>query len=178
MFGSSALARSIVRTSMSLSNTVANITPPHVKAWVNARFSQEEAVIADGAAFNRVRASVNLLLASLLIALGTSLKLPLSTTYVPFMVAMGTSLADRAWGRESAVFRITGVLSVIGGWFITAGVAFTACFFVALAMHYGGPAVMAAMIVLALVLPIHPNIRYRRKLKSEHEDNSLRQLLA
>ena len=70
-----------------------------------------------------MRASVNLLLASLLIALGTSLKLPLSTTYVTFMVAMGTSLADHAWGRESAVFRITGVLSVIGGWFITAGVA-------------------------------------------------------
>ena len=159
MFGSSAVARSIVRTSMSLANTVANITPPRVKAWVNARFSQEEAVIADGAAFDLVRASVNLLLASLLIALGTSLKLPLSTTYVTFMVAMGTSLADRAWGRESAVFRITGVLSVIGGWFITAGVAFTACFFVALAMHYGGPAVMAAMIVLAVVLLIHSNIR-------------------
>ena len=178
MFGSSAVARSIVRTSMSLANTVANVTPPRVKAWVNARFSQEEAVIADGAAFDLVRASVNLLLASLLIALGTSLKLPLSTTYVTFMVAMGTSLADRAWGRESAVFRITGVLSVIGGWFITAGVAFTACFFVALAMHYGGPAVMAAMIVLAVVLLIHSNIRYRRKLKSEHEDNLFRQILA
>ena len=178
MFGSSAVARSIVRTSMSLANTVANVTPPRIKAWVNARFSQEEAVIADGAAFDLVRASVNLLLASLLIALGTSLKLPLSTTYVTFMVAMGTSLADRAWGRESAVFRITGVLSVIGGWFITAGVAFTACFFVALAMHYGGPAVMAAMIVLAVVLLIHSNIRYRRKLKSEHEDNLFRQILA
>ena len=91
---------------------------------------------------------------------------------------MGTSLADRAWGRESAVFRITGVLSVIGGWFITAGVAFTVCFFVALAMYYGGAVVMAAMIVLAVALLIHSNIRYRRKLKSEHEDNLFRQILA
>ncbi|WP_296109910.1 inorganic phosphate transporter [uncultured Alistipes sp.] len=178
MFGSSAVARSIVRTSMSLANTVASITPPRLKAWLDTRFSQEDAVIADGAAFDLVRASVNLLLASLLIALGTSLKLPLSTTYVTFMVAMGTSLADRAWGRESAVFRITGVLSVIGGWFITAGVAFTVCFFVALAMYYGGAVVMAAMIVLAVALLIHSNIRYRRKLKSEHEDNLFRQILA
>ena len=90
--------------------------------------------IANGAAFDLVRASVNLVLAGLLIALGTSLKLPLSTTYVAFMVAMGSSLADRAWGRESAVFRVTGVLSVIGGWFITAGAAFIICFIVTLIM--------------------------------------------
>ena len=85
-----------------------------------------------------IRASVNLVLAGLLIALGTSLKLPLSTTYVTFMVAMGSSLADRAWSRDSAVYRITGVLSVIGGWFITAGAAFTICFVVTLIMYYGG----------------------------------------
>ena len=152
--------------------------PPRVKAWINSRFVADEAVMADGAAFDLVRASVNLLLASLLIALGTSLKLPLSTTYVTFMVAMGTSLADRAWGRESAVFRITGVLSVIGGWFITAGVAFTACFFVALAMYYGGIVVMVAMIVLATVLLIRSNLRYRRKLKTEREDDLFKQILA
>ena len=177
MFGSSAVARSIVRTSMSLAQTLSNITPPRMRAWINARFSQDEAVLADGAAFDLVRASVNLLLASLLIALGTSLKLPLSTTYVTFMVAMGTSLADRAWGRESAVFRITGVLSVIGGWFITAGVAFTVCFFVALAMYYGGTVVMVALILLAAALLVHSNIRYRRKLRSEHEDDLFKRIL-
>lgn len=85
---------------------------------------QDEVILEHGAAFDLIRASVNLVLASLLIALGTSLKLPLSTTYVTFMVAMGTSLADRAWGRDSAVYRITGVISVIGGWFLTAGAAF------------------------------------------------------
>ena len=94
-------------------------------------------IMENGAAFDLIRASVNLVLAGLLIALGTSLKLPLSTTYVTFMVAMGSSLADRAWSRDSAVYRITGVLSVIGGWFITAGAAFTICFVVTLIMYYG-----------------------------------------
>lgn len=178
MFGSSAVARSIVRTSMSLASVVSRVTPPRIKRWVNARFSQEEATLCDGAAFDLVRASVNLLLASLLIALGTSLKLPLSTTYVTFMVAMGTSLADRAWGRESAVFRITGVLSVIDGWFITAGAAFTVCFFIAMAMYYGGVVVMVAMIVLAVVLLIRSNIRYRHKLAAECDDVLFRSILA
>ena len=91
----------------------------------------------EGAAFDMVRAAVNLVMAGLLIAAGTSLKLPLSTTYVTFMVAMGSSLADRAWGRESAVFRITGVISVIGGWFITAGAAFILAFLVTNLMHFG-----------------------------------------
>ena len=178
LFGSSRVARSLVRWSNNMGQFLSNVTPEPVARFIDKRFAPPVEPNENGASFDQVRASVNLLLASLLIALGTSLKLPLSTTYVTFMVAMGTSLADRAWGRESAVFRITGVLSVIGGWFITAGVAFTACFFVALAMHYGGPAVMAAMIVLAVVLLIHSNIRYRRKLKSEHEDNLFRQILA
>ena len=95
--------------------------------WIDARFNKDEAILAQGAAFDLVRASINLVLSGLLIALGTSLKLPLSTTYVTFIVAMGSSLADRAWSRESAVFRITGVLNVIGGWFLTAGIAFSAC---------------------------------------------------
>ena len=106
---------------MTLANGISRITPDSTKKWLDTRFRKDEAIIADGGAFDLVRASVNLVLAGLLIALGTSLKLPLSTTYVTFMVAMGTSLADRAWGRDSAVYRITGVLSVIGGWFITAG---------------------------------------------------------
>ena len=88
--------------------------------------------------FDLIRASVNLVLAALLIVVGTSLKLPLSTTYVAFMVAMGTSLADRAWGRETAVYRITGVITVIGGWFLTAGAAFIVSFTFATVNHLGG----------------------------------------
>ena len=178
MFGSSAVARSIVRTSLTVATTVTRHTPPRMKRWLGTRFSQEGVQLPEGAAFDEVRASVNLLLASLLIALGTSLKLPLSTTYVTFMVAMGTSLADRAWGRESAVFRITGVLSVIGGWFITAGAAFTACFFVALAMYYGGTVVMLAMIALAVVLLVRSHILYRRKQEAKKEDELFHQILA
>lgn len=131
MFGSSTIARSLVRFSMSVANTFAQITPKPVAHWIDRRFKKDEAILENGAAFDLVRASINLVLAGLLIALGTSLKLPLSTTYVTFMVAMGTSLADRAWTRESAVFRITGVISVIGGWFVTAGAAFVLAFLVA-----------------------------------------------
>ena len=148
-FGSTPIARTVVRISMTLANGISRIMPDGSKKWLDSRFRKDEAIIADGAAFDLVRASVNLVLAGLLIALGTSLKLPLSTTYVTFMVAMGTSLADRAWGRDSAVYRITGVLSVIGGWFITAGAAFTICFFVALVLHYGGNISIIALIGIA-----------------------------
>lgn len=179
MFGSSAAARSIVRIGMSAATFFSRIVPPKAKAWINSRFSDECADRTDGAAFDLVRASVNLLMASLLIALGTSLKLPLSTTYVTFMVAMGTSLADRAWGRESAVFRVTGVLSVIGGWFITAGAAFTLCFFVAIAMYFGGIAAMLLLIALAIVLLVRSNIRYSRRMHAEAEsDEPFRRILA
>ena len=124
MFGSSRLARGIVRGSMTLSAGIDKIMPDSMKKWIEKRFNTDDVEMEEGAAFDLLRASVNLVLAGLLIALGTSLKLPLSTTYVTFMVAMGSSLADRAWARESAVFRVTGVISVIGGWFMTAGVAF------------------------------------------------------
>lgn len=170
MFGSSAIARSLVRYSTSLNNTLSKVLPEGVKHWLNSRFNKDEAIIANGAAFDLVRASVNLVLAGLLIALGTSMKLPLSTTYVAFMVAMGSSLADRAWGRESAVFRVTGVLSVIGGWFITAGAAFIICFLVTLIMFYGGTVAMLIMIGVAVLMLIKSNKRYRKKLKNEKED--------
>ena len=160
MFGSSAIARSLVRSMTTLGNNISKIIP-------DSRFNKDEAILANGAAFDLVRASVNLVLAGLLIALGTSLKLPLSTTYVAFMVAMGSSLADRAWGRESAVFRVTGVLSVIGGWFITAGAAFTICFLVALLIHVGGIAAMAAMVGLAIYMLIRNQILYKKKMKKE-----------
>ena len=170
MFGSSGLARSIVRASSSLATGIDNAMPQGLKRWLGKRFDKDEAILENGAAFDMVRAAVNLLLASLLIALGTSLKLPLSTTYVAFMVAMGSSLADRAWGRESAVFRITGVISVIGGWFITAGAAFVATFLLALAIYYGGTIAMVVVVALTILFLIRSNIRYRRKMKAEHDD--------
>lgn len=177
MFGSSAIARSLVRFFTNINNTLSRIMPGSVKSWLNSRFNKDEAIIENGAAFDLVRASVNLMLAGLLIALGTSLKLPLSTTYVAFMVAMGTSLADRAWGRESAVFRVTGVMSVIGGWFITAGAAFIICFLVTLVMYYGGVVAMLVMIGVAVLLLIKSNVRYRKKMQSEKADDIFRRLI-
>lgn len=167
MFGSSAVARSLVRSTMNMSSTISKYIPDSTKQWVEKRFSKEVMIIEPGAAFDLVRASVNLVLAGLLIALGTSLKLPLSTTYVTFMVAMGTSLADRAWGRDSAVFRITGVISVIGGWFITAGAAFTICAIVTLLMYIGGIPVMFIMIAIAIFLLVKSHISFNKKQTKE-----------
>ena len=166
-FGTSPVARTLVRTCNNISNTILSVVPPRVKDWIDSRFDNSEMILEDKASFDLVRASVNVVLSGLLIAVGTSLKLPLSTTYVAFMVAMGSSLADRAWGRESAVYRITGVLSVIGGWFITAGAAFTICFIVALLIHVGGIAAMAAMVGLAVYMLIRSHLTYRKKMKKE-----------
>ena len=170
MFGSSSMARRLVRAGMGFVNGVHSITPRKVKLWVRNRFNQEEATLDDGAAFDLVRASVNLVLAGLLIALGTSLKLPLSTTYVTFMVGMGSSLADRAWGRETAVFRITGVISVIGGWFLTAGAAFILAGLVATLNYLAGPVGMAITVVLAIFLLIRSHIAYNKKSTEEVRD--------
>ena len=178
MFGSSAIARSLVRSMTTLGNNISKIIPEKGKVWLDSRFNKDEAILANGAAFDLVRASVNLVLAGLLIALGTSLKLPLSTTYVAFMVAMGSSLADRAWGRESAVFRVTGVLSVIGGWLITAGAAFIICFFVTMIMYFGGMTAMVIMIGVAAFILIRSNNKYRKKMKSEKQDDVFQQMLS
>lgn len=163
MFGSSRLARSLVRYTTGIGSSIADMVPQGIRQWTERRFDTTDARTPDGAAFDMLRAAVNLVMASLLVALGTSLKLPLSTTYVAFMVAMGSSLADRAWGRDSAVYRITGVLSVVGGWFLTAGAAFTLCFGVALAMRYGGMPVMALLAAAAVAVLIRSNMRYRKK---------------
>jgi len=137
VFSSSRIARHTVRAVLNATSTLDHYVPGRVKAWLATRFNTEEAQLDEGAAFDLVRASVNLVLGGLLIVIGTTLQLPLSTTYVAFMVAMGTSLADRAWGRETAVYRITGVISVIGGWFITAGAAFILAFLIASLNHLG-----------------------------------------
>ena len=171
MFGSSALARTIVRRATSINDFMKQVIPANVRQWINSRFNKDEVILADGAAFDMVRASVNLVLSGLLIIIGTTMKLPLSTTYVTFIVAMGSSLADRAWGRESAVYRITGMLSVIGGWFITAFVAFIICAFVTIIMFYTSFVGMFAFIAIAVFLLIRSNIRYAKKEKSEKQDN-------
>lgn len=176
-FGSTPIARKLVRFSLGLAKAMSQITPEHTKRWMATRFCKEEVILEDGAAFDLVRASVNLVLAGLLIAVGTSLKLPLSTTYVTFMVAMGTSLSDRAWGRESAVYRITGVLSVIGGWFLTAGAAFTICFFVALLIHFGGTTAIACMITLAVVMLVRSQILYKQRKAKSQEEAEFRRLI-
>lgn len=177
MFGSSGVARTIVRTVMNTSQYLSDYVPKGLSRWINSRFNSDEAILSNGAAFDLVRASVNLVVAGLLVALGTSLKLPLSTTYVAFMVAMGSSLADRAWSRESAVFRITGVLSVIGGWFITAGVAFVICFVISLLMFFGKFIMMGILIVVAIAILVRSNIMYSRRAKEEETDVTFAQMV-
>jgi phosphate/sulfate permease len=177
MFGSSHAARSIVRATQDFGSNVSNLIPAPVATWVDKRFKKEDAVLEDGAAFDVIRAAVNLVLAAMLITFGTNYKLPLSTTYVTFMVAMGSSLADRAWTRESAVFRVTGVLSVIGGWFITAGIAFIVCAIVCLLMHFGGFMVMAAFMILDIYLLVRSNRMYKKKTEVADKDNFFRLMM-
>lgn len=178
MFGSSKVARSIVRGANNVNAFFAKYMPKPIARWINSRFNKEDAIMEEGAAFDLVRASVNLVLSGLLIALGTSLKLPLSTTYVTFIVAMGSSLADRAWSRESAVFRITGVLNVIGGWFITAGVAFSACAVVCLAMYYGGVVVMALFVFLSVFILIRSNFSHQKSEDHDYEDQVFKDMMS
>ena len=175
MFGSSPLARNVVRVTTNMVTSISNKTPQNVKNWINARFAPLEH--REDVAFDLVRASVNLVLAGLLIAVGTSMKLPLSTTYVTFMVGMGSSLADRAWGRESAVYRVTGVVSVIGGWFITAGAAFILAALVATIMYYGGLVAMFIMIAIVIYLLIHSHISYNKKQNKGSDDNKMQVIM-
>lgn len=171
MFGSSKVARSIVRAVQDMGNGLSKIMPSSSTKWIDSRFNKEEMELAQGAAFDEVRAAVNLVLAAMLIIIGTNYKLPLSTTYVTFMVAMGTSLADKAWSRDSAVFRVTGVLSVIGGWFVTAGVAFAACALVCTMIHFGGFVVMIAFMVLDIYLLWRSGQAYKKKSSEDKKDD-------
>ncbi len=171
MFGTSSIARNMVRAVSKTVDFVAQKTPQGVKDWVNKRFAPLEE--HEDVAFDLVRASVNLVLSGLLIALGTSLKLPLSTTYVTFMVGMGSSLADRAWGRESAVYRVTGVVSVVGGWFITAGAAFILAALVSTILNFGGVVAMYIMIALVIYLLVRSHISYNKKKSAEKVDEKM-----
>ena len=165
---SNVFSRSIVRASINISNFFDKITPEPVKEYVGKRFEYED-VEKNGAPYDKIRAVVNLTTAALLISVGTSLKLPLSTTYVCFMVAMGSSLADKAWGRESAVYRITGVMTVVMGWFVTGIGAFIIAIVVGLLLIWGGtPAFIVVTIACAYML-IKSNFKSSKKSDSMPE---------
>lgn len=177
VFSSSRIARRTVRNVLAATSVVDRCIPRRVKNWVNSRFNMEEAVLPEGVAFDLVRASVNLVLGGLLIVVGTSLQLPLSTTYVAFMVAMGSSLADRAWGRETAVYRITGVITVIGGWFITAGAAFIVSFTFSMLNYFGGVIAMTAVMAIVVFALVNNNRKFKKKQEEESVDILFRKLV-
>ncbi len=165
------LSRGIVRYSVLFGNAISTVLPEKMKNRIENKFDKPTSHLRskriDAPAFDMVRASVNLVVASVLISIGTNMKLPLSTTYVTFMVAMGTSLADRAWDRESAVYRVAGVLNVVGGWFVTAIVAFTAAAIFGAIIYFGGTIALAVLIIVALVLVVRSGIIHSRKTKEE-----------
>jgi phosphate/sulfate permease len=166
-FGSSVFSRAIVTAAISVNNTINKLIPVSVQEKIERRFQNPETdttlIDTEKPAFDMMRAAVNLVIASILIAFGTSLKLPLSTTYVTFMVAMGTSLADRAWGRESAVYRITGVFTVIGGWFMTALTAFLVAGIFATILYFGNIYALIGLVLVALFFVIRTHFFFKKQ---------------
>ena len=151
------LSRSLVKGLSQLSEYFSPVVPKYVKEKINSRFQNSEVIMSkdqslEAPAFDMIRACVNLMVAGILIALATSMKLPLSTTYVTFMVAMGSSLADRAWGSDSAVYRVAGVFNVIGGWFGTAIAAFFASALVVLLINLNPELVIPILLIITAVL--------------------------
>ena len=178
-FQSNFLSRLLVRYSLLAAEGIERIVPERTANYISSRFEKAPAPAivpkhADKPAFDYVRASVNLMVASILISVATSYKLPLSTTYVTFMVAMGTSLADKAWGTESAVYRIAGVLNVIGGWFFTAFSAFTAAALFAYIIYIGGMYAVVGLVVLAVLLLIRSFIGHKKSQKKQEETEELK----
>jgi phosphate/sulfate permease len=172
-FGSSIFSRAMVRGTISLNNGVRMILPAALIRGLDKRFLpaiEVQQAEKDKPAFDKIRASVNLVVASILISIGTSLKLPLSTTYVTFMVAMGTSLADRAWGRESAVYRISGVFTVIGGWFMTALVAFIVAAFIAWIISISGNFMIFVFIAVAIFMVVRTSFIFKRRSAEKEEE--------
>lgn len=169
-FSPNTLSRFIVRGGVYLGQGINYFLPQSIQLKIDKQFEKPEVKgkkRKDEPAFDMVRASVNLMVASILISIGTSLKLPLSTTYVTFMVAMGTSFADRAWDRESAVYRVAGVLNVIGGWFVTALVAFTGAFVIAFILKIGEVFAFVGLIVLLAIFLYRSARRHTKKTIEE-----------
>lgn len=165
-------SRGIVRGARALNDALAAITPKRAIEFINSRFVQLPEEERGDVNYDLIRATVNLTAAAILISIGTQLKLPLSTTYVVFMVSMGSSLADRAWGRESAVYRITGVTTVIMGWFITAVGGFIIAIGVTLILAYGGTVAIIGVTVVCLVLLVKSNFSKEKK-EEEREESAV-----
>ena len=161
-YSSSMFSRAVVRAAVSTSRFLDKVVPEKVKNFIEKQFEYAD-VEHSGAPYDMIRSTVNLTTASLLIALGTSLKLPLSTTYVCFMVAMGSSLADKAWGRESAVYRITGVITVVMGWFVTGFGGFIIAFALGLLLMWGEVWAFGAITLLCVYMFIHSNFMPKKK---------------
>ncbi|MDG3582560.1 inorganic phosphate transporter [Galbibacter pacificus] len=171
------LSRIIVRASVNINGAIATVLPNSIQDKIDLRFSTDDKKAVkhhnDEPAFDMVRASVNLMVASILISLATSLKLPLSTTYVSFMVAMGTSLSDKAWGRESAVYRVAGVFNVIGGWFVTAIVAFVAAALFATLIYFGKGIALVLLLILAVLLLARSFMVYKKTEKEKEASQKI-----
>ncbi|MFO7868073.1 MAG: inorganic phosphate transporter [Bacteroidales bacterium] len=172
-FGSSVFARVIVRSAINTSQKIGKYIPKHIKTFVQERFempTQNNSHVpkSEAVSFDLMRAAVNLIVASMLITLGTSLKLPLSTTYVTFMVTMATSFSDGAWGRETAVYRITGVLTVIAGWFLTALIAATACAIIVYIINIGELYTLIPLFIIAILVILKSKI-FKSKREKEKE---------
>lgn len=176
-FAPNLASRFIVRLGVNIGEGMNYFLPKKLQIKIDQRFKsvvKSTKKTEDEPAFDMVRASVNLMVASILIAIGTSMKLPLSTTYVTFMVAMGTSFADRAWDRESAVYRIAGVFKVIGGWFFTAFIAFALAFFMAYILKIGEVYAFFGLLLLLGTMLYRSSKKHKKKVKIEAEIKSLR----
>ncbi len=176
-FTPNTISRAIVRAGVNIGEGINHFLPRRIQIRINRRFQsvpKSTKRTADEPAFDMVRASVNLMVASILIAIGTSMKLPLSTTYVTFMVAMGTSFADRAWDRESAVYRIAGVFKVIGGWFFTAIVAFLLACTIAYILKIGEVFAFVGLLLLLAIILYRSSRKYKKKVAVEAEIKTLR----
>ncbi|MFI3320800.1 MAG: inorganic phosphate transporter [Rikenellaceae bacterium] len=169
-FSSSALSRALVRGAVGINNAYLAVTPKPIVAAISKRFEQLPPEERGDATYDLIRATVNLTAASILISIATSFKLPLSTTYVVFMVAMGSSLADKAWGRESAVYRITGVVTVVMGWFLTAIVGCTISFTIATLLIWGQWFTAVPIVAIAIFLSIRSNFFHKEKSQSRIKD--------
>lgn len=173
-FGSSAFSRTIVRVVLGVNNWYERTIPTKMKDGIERRFAPLSEEERGDVQYDLIRATVNLTTAAALISIATSLKLPLSTTYVTFMVAMGSSLADRAWGRESAVYRITGVMTVVAGWFVTGLGAFLIALVVGLALIYGGTVATIAISILCGYMLIHSNVKSGKQEEKVAETNEVK----
>ena len=170
-FSSSMFSRAVVRAAVSTSRFLDKVVPEKTKNFIEKRFEYAD-IEHSGAPYDMIRSTVNLTTASLLIALGTSLKLPLSTTYVCFMVAMGSSLADKAWGRESAVYRITGVITVVMGWFVTGFGGFIIAFALGLLLMWGEVWAFGAITLLCVYMFIHSNFMPKKKKEEKRKSDA------